>query len=204
MQEEYKIHIEFENKEIPDTVLLEVSKLYFKLLEKKFDEAEVKKRIANKFTETREFYDSWRSTWIGVKGVAGFYLVNAQKEYKNEKQQIEIGIEPDISETEFMKYTDFFGKLPPTAKVSAGTAYQFDGDYSMAKIRQVTVFPKQEVEKYGEECLLNFKNAYLIKKLQNGSILIWIGKPMENEIFTDITKAAEKLKKHISKCETNK
>lgn len=200
MREEYKIHIEFENKEIPDVVILKVSKLYFKLMGKKFDERKVKKRIINKFTETGEFYDSWRSTWIGVKGVLGFYLVNAQKEYKTEKQQIEIVLAPDISEKEFMKYLDFFEKLPPTAKVSAGTAYQFDGDYSMSKIRQVTIFSKQDIEKYGEKRLLNFKKAHLVKKLKNGNILIWIGKPIENEIFTDITKAAEELKNHLVEC----
>ena len=201
MQEPHHIHIEFENKEIPDSVILAVSKAYFKMLGVKFNEAEVKRRIANKFTETGEFYDSWRSTWIGITGVAGFCLCSVQKEYKNNKQQIKILVDHSISEKEFMKYIDFLGELPSNAKISAGTAYQFDGDYSMSKIRQITVFSKKEIEKYGEKCLLHFKNAYLIKKLKNGNILVWIGKPMENEIFTDITQLAEELKQYLSQCE---
>jgi hypothetical protein len=124
---------------------------------------------------------------------------------KYSKQQIEIGLDPDATEKDLLKYFEFIGKLPPNAKVAGGNEGDFDGEYDLKKLRPINVFNVQEVKEYGEKCLLSFDKSYLIKKLPNGMILMWMrGLRFKSTysycLFPDAREEIKALEKHLKKC----
>ena len=175
MKDPNRIHIEFFEKQIPLSYVKKIADDYLSM----FKNMKINNYLIT--LKEEEKTGDWIKLWV-VESYAAF-LIPSSELTLNKKDQIAIQFPGRITLSELKKYINFFSRLPSDAKVSAGLGGWFDGNYNIDKIREITVFPKYEVEKLGEENLLAYDKAYLVKKLSNGSVLVWLGCPYEENPF---------------------